>query len=115
MDPFAQIKVYESASDFFKNNPDRLYRCWVYKHIFTPDELEKKYIDQTVYEDSHCRMGVIREVIPLPDGDLLIGFAMVYESLDELGAENREMAYYRLSEIRMNYLPMDGDEYATED
>lgn len=59
-------------------------------------------------------MGVIREVIPLPDGDLMIGFARVYESLAELEAKNREMAYYRLSEIRMNYLPMDGDEYASE-
>lgn len=60
-------------------------------------------------------MGVIREVIPLPHGDLLIGFALIYESLDELCADNREMAYYRLSEIRMNYLPVDGDEYAAED
>ena len=63
MDPFAQIKVYESVADFFKSNPDRLYRFWVYKHIFTPDEIEKKYIDQTPYEESRCRMGVIREVI----------------------------------------------------
>ena len=115
MDPLAQIKVYESVADFFTSNPDRLYRFWVYKHIFTPDEIDKKYIDQTPYEESRCRTGVIREVIPLPDGDLLIGFAEIYESLAELGADNRAMAYFRLSEIRINFLPMDGDTYAAED
>lgn len=114
MDAFAQLRVYDSFQAFFQSNPDRLYRFWVYKHVFTPLEMEKKYIDQGEYESSHAQIGVIREVIPLPGNDMLLGIAVIYENISELQDESHTLAYYRLSEIRLNYVPMDGENYAEE-
>ena len=45
-----------------------------HKRIFTPLEQEKKYIDECVYEDTNAQTGIIREVVVLPDNDLLLGF-----------------------------------------
>ena len=72
----------------------RVLRYWVYKRVFTPLEQEKKYVDQSEYEDSYCKKGIIRECVQLPDGDLLIGFQNYIE-------------YYKLSEIRLAYNPED--------
>lgn len=113
-DAFSQLKIYNSYQEFFSNHPDRLYRLWVYRRVFTPVEQDRKYIDQSIYEDDHACVGVIREVIPLPDGDLLLGFASIADSITELTEVNRCIGYYRLSEIRLNYMPMDVDRYAEE-
>ena len=115
MDAFSQMKVYNSYADFFNANPDRLYRFRIYRRMFTPHEQEHKFMDESFYEDYHASKGLIREVIPLPDGDLLLGIATIYESLDELKSENRSMDYLRLSEIRLDYMPIDAERCAEED
>ena len=78
---------------------DRIYRYWVYRRMFTPEEQNAKYIYQSFYESDECLFGVIKEAIELPDGDVLLGIADVkaQESLE----------YYRLSELRLAYC---GDE-----
>lgn len=85
----------------------RVFRYWVYRRMFTPDEQSKKYIDQEFFEDSYCKMGIIKECIQLPDNDLLIGFM----DMDEEGVigedGNRSISYYKLSEIRMEYCERD--------
>ena len=41
----------------------RVLRYWVYKRVFTPLEQEKKYVDQSEYEDTYCKKGIIRECV----------------------------------------------------
>ena len=84
----------------------RIFRYWVYRRMFTPHEQDEKYIDETCYEDTLANLGVIRECVQLPDGDLLLGF----QAVSDTGAPEdwpQYIAYYKRSEIRLEYWPSD--------
>ena len=86
------------------DNDGRIYRYWVYKRMFTPDEQEAKYIDQSVFEDVECKHGIIEEAVELPDGDVLIGFA----DPACIGTKyEKSLDYYKLSAIQLAYYPAD--------
>ena len=103
--------MYGSFFEFLQKNKDRLFRFWVYKRLFTPLEQEKKSIDECVYEDTHAHTGIIREAIVLPDNDLLLGFYIpCCDTVDEED-EYKHIDYYKLSEIRMEYRPVDMEEF----
>lgn len=83
---------------------ERVYRYWVYKRMFTPLEMDEKYVDETCYEDDECAFGMIYEAIELPDGDILIGFI---DPDDEGTTVEGMIEYYKLSELRFQCLPCD--------
>lgn len=83
----------------------------MYKRIFTPLEQEQKYIDQGEYEDYHAKLGIIREAIVLPDYDLLLGFYIPGTETADEEDEFKHLDYYKLSEIRMEYRPVDMEEF----
>lgn len=106
-----ETAMYGSFFEFLQKNKDRLFRFWVYKRLFTPLEQEKKYIYECVYEDTHAHTGIIREAIVLPDNDLLLGFYIpCCDTVDEED-EYKHIDYYKLSEIRMEYRPVDMEEF----
>lgn len=80
----------------------RVFRYWVFKRMFTPLESEQKYIDQSEFVDSYASFGIIRECVPLPDNDLLIGFQDVNKDDPEEFCLN-SISYFKLSEIRLEY------------
>lgn len=86
---------------------DRLFRFWVYKRMFTPEEVAKQWSDQSVFEDTHCNTGFIREVIDLGSGEWLLGIEPVY---DELLYETRNIEYYKLSDIHLEWWKKDMEE-----
>ena len=106
--------VYESFADFVKATENRIFRFWVFKKFYTPYELERKFSDESLYEDTMAKHGFIREAIVLPDNDILLGFAELFESVDDLNEEYRSLSYYKLSEIRMSFYPIDADEFGEE-
>ena len=109
-DTFAEMTVYDDFKQFFMQNPNRIFRYWVYRRMFTPYEQKQAYMDESFFEQSHALFGVIREVVPLPDGDLLLGIAEIAEDTSELSAELRQIAYHRLSDLQLMYMPMDAQE-----
>ncbi len=106
-----ETATYNSFFEFLEKNKDRLFRFWVYKRIFTPLEMEKKYMDECVYEDTHAQTGIIREAIVLPDNDLLLGFYIPCTDTVDEEDEYKHLDYYKLSEIRMEYRPVDMEEF----
>ena len=106
-----ETATYNCFFEFLEKNKDRIFRFWVYKRIFTPLEQEKKYIDECVYEDTHAQTGIIREVVVLPDKDLLLGFYIPCCDTADEEDEYRHIVYYKLSEIRMEYRPVDMEEF----
>jgi hypothetical protein len=106
-----ETAAYGSFFEFLEKNKDRLFRFWVYKRMFTPLEQEKRYLDQDVYEDYHAHTGIIKEAIVLPDNDLLLGFYIIAGTTSEEEDPYRHLEYYKLSEIRMEYRPVDMEEY----
>ena len=79
---------------------ERVFRMWVFKRMFTPYEQDKKFSDESVYVDDECKFVMIKELIELPDGDLLIGF-------QDTDSDNLYLEYYKLSEIRLDYFQSD--------
>lgn len=107
-----QFSSYSSFTSFAADNTDKLFRYWIYKRLFTPLEQEKKYIDQSEYEDNHCVVAYIVNVIDLQNGDYLIGF------LDADSVHDgcfRNIQYCKLSEIRLEWYEGDSNEYKEKD
>ena len=109
-DAFTALTVYDDFKQFFEQNPDRIYRYWVYRRMFTPYEQKQAYMDESFFEQSQALFGVVREVVTLPNGDLLLGIADIAEDASELSAENRQMTYHRLSDLQLMYMPLDAQE-----
>ena len=84
----------------FLASEERVFRMWVFKKMFTPYEQDEKFSDESVYEDDVCKFVMIKELIELPDGDLLIGF-------QDADSDNLYLEYYKLSEIRLDYCQSD--------
>ena len=81
---------------------ERVFRMWVFKKMFTPYEQDENFLDDSVYVDDTCKYVMIKELIELPDGDLLIGF-------QDTDSDNLYLEYYKLSEIRLDYYQNDKD------
>ena len=98
------IKMADSWGDIYTWLSDvgeeRVFRMWVFKKMFTPYEQDEKFLDESVYVDDTCKFVMIKELIELPDGDLLIGF-------QDADSDNLYLEYYKLSEIRLDYCQSD--------
>lgn len=58
---------------FFLDNQNKIFRMYKYKKVWTPFELDKKYCDESVYENGgYAEFVYIRQAIELPDGDILL-------------------------------------------
>ena len=85
-----------------------IFRIWIFKKMFTPYEQDEKFSDESVYVDDICKYVMIKELIELPDGDLLIGF-------QDADSDNLYLEYYKLSEIRLDYRPEDKERLEDEE
>lgn len=75
---------------------------------YTPYEIDKKFVDQSLYVDYHFRHIQIKEAIELPDRDILIGFREIYDSESFEKDWDESVIYYKkLSEIELTYFPCD--------
>lgn len=85
--------LYKSFNDYLGSMPpDTIFRIWQYKKRFTPYEEDQKFIDQSLFVDTLCTHVLIKDVIELPDGDLLLAVADAEYS-------DSYVSYYKLSEI----------------
>lgn len=53
---------------------ERVFRVWKYKKMFTPLEQDKKYFDQSTFENDVCKFMWLDEVVELPNGRIMFGF-----------------------------------------
>ena len=113
-DPFSVPVVYGGFKHFLQENPNRIYRYWVYRHGYTPYEQKKCFPDESLFESTHARFGVLREVIPLSGGNAFLGFAEFMSDASEIIGETRTLAYYRVSDLQLVYAPIDANDYDTD-
>ena len=108
--------VFENIQQFLQSKQNKVIRYCIYRRMFTPYEEQHGFMDQSFYEDgSHLSLGVIQEAVILPDNDVLLGIARIYESLSDLQDDSRCLEYCKLSEIRLIYYPEDTQMLAEED
>lgn len=80
------------------DNSGNTFFVLVYKRMFTPYENEKKFMDESIYEESFNAKLV--ESVSLGNGDYLLGFRRIFDF--DCDAEVADFIdYYKLSEIRL--------------
>ena len=85
---------YNSFAEYLKSlPPDTIFRMWEYKRMFTPYEQSEKFSDESLYVNTECEFVYIKDVITLPDGDLLLAISPV-----DL---NGYIEYHKLSDISL--------------
>lgn len=95
---------------WFLDNSDRIYRFVVYKKLFTPYEQDKKFSDESQFEDIHYRFGFIEEAIELGQGEWLLGFREVID-----GEVCSYISYFKLSDIQLSFFEQDQGMLSDED
>ena len=95
---------------WFSDNSDRIYRFVVYKKLFTPYEQDKKFSDESQFEDTHYRFGFIEEVIEFGQGEWLLGFREVID-----GEVCSYISYFKLSDIQLSFFEQDQGMLSDED
>lgn len=87
---------------------DRIFRMFEFRRIgdWTPEEIEKKWSDQSQYVEDESIFVKIREAIELPDGEILLGLQYIYDWSD-LDMEDCVINYRKLSQIELSYFPND--------
>lgn len=95
---------------WFLDNSDRIYRFVVYKKLFTPYEQDKKFSDESQFEDTNYRFGFIEEAIELGQGEWLLGFREVID-----GELCSYISYFKLSDIQLSLFEQDQGMLSDED
>ena len=104
--------IYSTDLETWLHNigESKIFRILEYRKpgLFTPYEMENKFIDQPLYKDNHYEHIQIKEAILLPDNDILVGYRVVYD-FDSLNQSwDESIIYYKkLSEIELSCFPDD--------
>ena len=76
----------------------RIFRYCIYKRVYTPLEQEKKYMDESEFEDGGMyTMAKIEEAIDMGNGNWMLGMREIYED----GCVSKNIKYVMLNEIRL--------------
>lgn len=89
---------------------ERIFRFVVYKKLFTPYEQDKKFMDESQFEDTHFRFAFIEEAVELGHGEWLLGFREIID-----GEICNNIDYYKLSDIQLSYYECDQNMLREED
>ena len=97
---------------FVHDNSDTIFRYFKYKKVWTPYELDKKYSDESMYENGgYAELAYIRQAIELPDGDVLLKMEHTYEPDDMYDEPDEDhntiYEYVKLSEISLEEFSKD--------
>ena len=90
---------------FILDNMNKIFRYYKYVKVWTPYELDKKYSDESIFEnDGYAEFCYIRQAIELPDGDVLLKLEITHSPDDDaLYQDESELdiiyKYEKLSDI----------------
>lgn len=99
--------MYYNFENLIEENPNVIYRYCVYRKpgLWTPYEMEEKFIDESFFEDGHYTFAKITDCIHL-DGDLLIEFNVCdEEDYEPIGRKE----YRLLSNIQLDRFERDNE------
>lgn len=96
------LRMVTDMETWLLDNDSRIYRFLVYKKMFTPYEQERKFMDESQFEDVHFRFAFIEEVVELGHGEWLLGFREIID-----GDTCTHLDYYKLSDIQLSYFEDD--------
>lgn len=90
---------------FILDNSNKIFRYYKYKRVWTPFELDKKYSDESMFENGgYAEFVYIRQAIELPDGDILLKMEVTNNPDDDILYQDKDeddilFKYEKLSDI----------------
>ena len=90
---------------FILDNMNKRFRFYKYVRVWTPYELDKKYSDESIFENGgYAECVYIRQAIELPDGDVLLKLELTHGPEDDIlykdeEDEDKVYKYEKLSNI----------------
>lgn len=100
---------------FILDNMNKIFRYYKYKRVWTPFELDKKYSDESIFENGgYAEFCYIRQAIELPDGDVLLKLEITHSPEDDILYQNDEnndriYKYEKLSDIVLEEYSFDNE------
>ena len=98
------LRQITDMETWLMDNDHRIFRYLVYRRMFTPYEQEKKFVDESEFQDNHYNFGFIEEAIDLGSGEWMVGFRPIN---DCSGVVCDRLEYFNLKEIRIEYFEKD--------
>lgn len=94
---------YNSFADYLHSlPPNTIFRLWEYKRMFTPYEQSNMFRDESPYVSIYCDSVIIKDIIILPDGDLLLAVCR--------WDDEKYTFYHKLSQIKLERADKDMEE-----
>ena len=100
---------------FLLDNQDKIFRYYKYKKVWTPFELDKKYSDESMFENGgYAEFVYVRQAIELPDGDVLLKLELTHNPEDDILYQDEEdnetiYKYEKLSDIVLEECSIDNE------
>lgn len=86
-----------TLNEWIEKYKDTVFRILEYKKVWTPYEMEEKFIDASEYKDNHYTHVKIREAVTLPNGEVMLKLMDVSDDLD--GDENKIYYWRNIKDI----------------
>lgn len=99
---------------FIVDNQDKIFRYYKYKRVWTPFELDKKYSDESIFENGeYAEFVYIRQAIELPDEDVLLKLEITHSPEDDILYQDEDndriYKYEKLSDIVLEEYSADNE------
>lgn len=99
---------------FIVDNQDKIFRYYKYKRVWTPFELDKKYSDESIFENGeYAEFVYIRQAIELPDEDVLLKLEITHSPEDDMLYQDEDndriYKYEKLSDIVLEEYSADNE------
>lgn len=99
---------------FVLDNQDKIFRYYKYVRVWTPFELDKKYSDESIFENGgYAEFAYIRQAIKLPDEDVLLKLEITHSPEDDMLYQDEDndriYKYEKLSDIVLEEYSADNE------
>lgn len=99
---------------FVLDNQDKIFRYYKYVRVWTPFELDKKYSDESIFENGgYAKFAYIRQAIELPDRDVLLKLEITHSPEDDILYQDEDndriYIYEKLSDIVLEEYSADNE------
>ena len=81
-------------NDWIEKYKNTIFRMFEYKKIWTPYEMEQKFMDETEFKTDCSTLVKVKEAVTLPNGEVLLKLRDVDDEEDEDDDENLHQAIY---------------------
>ena len=83
-----------NINEWIERYKNTVFRMLEYKRMWTPYEMEEKFVDETEFTTDQCILVKVKEAVTLPNGEVFLKLRDVDDEDPEEDEEERHEIYY---------------------